>query len=321
MKRHPRETPIWANFLRITLIFLAAAASSQEQLPLPIETRFGTLEGGNIVQCNRHGDVCGDLRTILLNGEVIFTNELGSYASIVHYVEQDSEKDLLLFMIEEHRNTRFRFVSLSEDGVSYTNTFGRHGYAPKDFETSDDQISFRLERDYPANIDHWHVNYDGTTVTIETIYEDDTDFETAGGGTDVTRWQGASLRDLWNDGTERNRFRQILTDGVLNCIRTSTSDISAPFERKDGFLVSDGMWPSQGGSRHGYIAIEIQTGRPFAALMWGDSIYYFGAVVDHFPENLRSWIQQDVRRINAKAREVLRGRLSGLDDNFAELCS
>jgi len=314
---------LW-QFLTLSLILLASPSIAQEELPLPLQTRFGVLNAGTVARCNQEGDVCSEHATLSLNGDVI-----GEYDSrivpdqFIYMVEWD-DKDVLLLKLWSGGTSccaSYRFMVLDENGTHYSDEFGHHGHTPTNFEFSDNQISFRLERDYPENIDHWQITFDGETVDIEIIYEDDTNIAPAGNGPDVTRWEGEHPNLLWGDGSERNRFRQIMDDGALNCLRTSTSNNSSPFALKDGFLISDGFWPRQNGSRQGYIAIEVATGRPFSALMWGNDILYFGAHPEDFPATLKTMIEQDVEQNRTRAREHFGDRLAELESDYPEFCS
>jgi hypothetical protein len=154
---------------------------------------------------------------------------------------------------------------------------------------------------------------------METIYEDDTGVKPAGAGRDVTRWLGKRPYYLWEDASERNRFRQILTNEELNCLRTSTANIASEFELYDGYIIASGMWPRQGGSRHGYVALNVQTGRPFAIQMWQGDLHFFGSTEEDFPSALRDWVQKDTDRLNTEF-ERLFGKRS-VDREYVEKCS
>lgn len=284
-------------FLIYALLLFPSLTLSQESLSLPIETRFGPLEEGVEVRCNRQGDICHDLQSMVFQGESVWSQ--GILPDILRLIEWGPDKDLLLLELWSGGSSccrPYRFITLDADGPHYSEEFGDHAFGPKEFVVSEDQISFRLERDYPANIDHLLTAFDGESVEIETIYEDDTDTGVAGAGDDVSRWLGNRPSSFWEDGAERNRFRQIIGDAALNCLRTSTSNIASDFELRDGYVVSSGMWPRQGGSRHGYIAVEVETGQPFAVQLWGDELHFFGATREAFPKALQSWVQQDASR-------------------------
>jgi len=311
------------QILVLVLVLLPSLSTTQEPLHYPIETRFGVLNAGSVHRCNRQRDVCVDDATLELDGEIIREDLHRRHPHPVIQKFEWGERDVLLFEIWSGGASccrSYQFLILDENGVSHFDDFGEHGFGAKEFEVNEDQISFRLERDYPPNIDHWLIIFDGTTVETNVIYEDGTGLEIAGNGADVIRWLGSNPQNLWHNGAERNRFRKIMDEGALDCLRTSTINAVA-FSLSNGFLVSDGFWPRQGGSRHGYIAIEVETGRPFAALMWGDDIHYFGSNSEDFPTALKNWIEQNAEDRHARGREIFGDRLSEIESDYAEFCS
>ncbi|MEP1536029.1 MAG: hypothetical protein ABJQ34_02930 [Paracoccaceae bacterium] len=308
------------HLLIFVLFLLPNFALSHENNSLPIETRFGPLEEGVEVSCDRQGDVCIDLQSMIFQNESVWSQSI--LPNILRLIEWGPDKDILLFELWSGGAsccTSYRFLTVGADGSHFSEEFAKHALNPKEFVVNEAEISFRLERDYPANIDHLLATFDGDSVEIETIYEDDTDSEIAGAGDDVSRWLGDHPSSFWEDGAERNRFRQIIGDYALNCLRTSTSGIASNFELKEGYMVSSGMWPHQGGSRHGYIAVEVETGRPFAVQMWGDRQYYFGAIRDAFPDVLQNWIQQDVLRLRTRPVQLFGDRK--VEPEYINFCS
>jgi len=310
--------------VRLILFFLLSvvhSAAAQNALPHPLQTRFGTLDKGIEVGCNRSGDVCIEHATTLLDGEKLWTHKTRVAPKFLHVFQWGEDKDVVLVRTWSggaHCCTGYVLLSLKADSVTFTEEIGTHGHTPSLFRVTEDGISFRLERDYPASIDHLEVMFDGETTTIRTVYEDDGDVGIAGADMEVLKWLGRLPSELWDDGTERNRFRQILPEEALNCLRTSTS-LGSVFELKDGYLLASGMWPSQGGSRHGYIAIEVSTGLPFAAQMWGDEVHIFSAQQGRYSGFLAEWVQQDVTRLREQHQIFFSNRVE--EPSYTGTCS
>ncbi|WP_170336183.1 hypothetical protein [Ruegeria arenilitoris] len=303
------------------LCLVVNSAAAQDALPLPLQTRFGTLEEGIEVGCNRTGDVCLEHATTLLDGKKLWTHSNRVAPEFLRVFQWGEDKDVVLvrnWSGGAHCCTGYVLLSLKADDVTFSDEFGAYGHTPSMFRVSEEGISFRLERDFPATIDHQEVMFDGETTNIRTVYEDDGDAGIAGADIEVSKWLGHRPSEFWEDGAERNRFRQIMPEEALNCLRTSTS-LGTEFELKDGYLFASGMWPSQGGSRHGYIAIEVSTGLPFAAQMWGDDVHIFGAQQGTYSGILADWVQQDVTRLRERHQVVFGSRVAEL--SYTSACS
>lgn len=296
-------------------------AIAQNDLTLPLQTRFGTLDEGTEERCNRAGDVCLEYATTLLDGRRLWGHGTRVGLGFLQYFQWGDDKDIVLASSWSGGGkccTSYLFITLSAEGIIASDTFGTHAGAPYDFSITSDAISFRMHRGYPANIDYLVGTFDGETISVQTVYEDDRTVAPAGAGPEVLRWVGQRPSALWEDGTERNRFRQIMSDHALNCLRTSTDGIASEFEESGGYVIASGMWPSQGGSRNGYIAIEVSTGAPFAAQMWGDELYIFAPQKQSLPNSLDEWIRQDVSRLRGMHRQLLGNRVN--EPEYAEFC-
>jgi hypothetical protein len=157
----------------------------------------------------------------------------------------------------------YQIVRVTGYGAIVSDEFGRHGRDFFDVRITDDAISFLMERDYPSNIQHQRVDYDGMSATVTDVMEDDTGVVAAGAGEDVTRWLGALTKELFDEPGERVRFRQIMPDADLTRFRTVVANFGT-YEIRDGILLASGCWPSQCGDRFGFVAVEVATGLPFA---------------------------------------------------------
>lgn len=306
--------------LILTVLALASTLRAQEELSLPLETRFGTLHVGIEVGCNTQGDVCLDYDTLTFHGRRIWTQS--RLPDPIHLIPWETNRDLLLIELWSGGASccrSYRFIVFDADGARFSEEFGNNAYGASDFRIADNEISFSLERDFPANVDHLLVTFDGESIEVETVLEDDTGEPTAGGGNDVLRWFYRRPAQMWEDASERNRFREIMSEANLNCLRTSTESMGSEFVLMDSFLVSSGMWPRQGGSRHGYIAIDLETGTPFAAQFWDGDLIYFGALREDFPAVLREWIETDAGALTSRSIELFGG--ASESNEYSSHCS
>jgi hypothetical protein len=221
------------------------------------ETRFGTLR---IVR----KDIID--RDITLDGRVIMTTGYG--VSGLKVIDWGDRGDVV-FMIRWSGGASccysHQIIHITADGETVTPMFADHGYDPKDFVVTPDRIRFRLERDYPANVDHFAVSYDGSGVTVFTVMEDDRGVQMASAGDSLLRREGQSPRDLLEDPGERVRFRTVMADEDMILLRAFMSNGIMGLTVKDGYLVGYGCQPRWCNERFGFVAINIATGEPFAA--------------------------------------------------------
>ncbi|MEM9045728.1 MAG: hypothetical protein AAGC81_13645 [Pseudomonadota bacterium] len=167
-------------------------------------------------------------------------------------------------------------LHLTDDGFVLSERFAEHGRDPSEFWVQADSLGFRMERDYPASVDHWRVRYDGQAPTIEVIYETEDGFLPAGPGEEVTRWVGSLAWGILQNPSERLRYYAIMDRDQLYELRTSLIGIEVyRTELRDGFLVGNGCWPHRCGERTGFLAIEVATGAPFAAILWCNELELF----------------------------------------------
>ncbi|MEM8790503.1 MAG: hypothetical protein AAGE80_02710 [Pseudomonadota bacterium] len=169
------------------------------------------------------------------------------------------------------------FLHLSKDKFELKGPFADHGYNPSEFRVHPDHVSFRMERSYPASVDHWIVTYDGRDADITIVYESEAGASPAGAGEDVTRWNGSYPFSILEDPSERLRFLSVMNREEMDMLRTSLS-IASPNKTSihDGFLVGAGCWPRRCGEWSGFLAIELATGAPFAALLRCETLETYG---------------------------------------------
>jgi hypothetical protein len=159
----------------------------------------------------------------------------------------------------------YQIVHITDDGETVTQEFAEHGYDPKSFVVTPDRFRFRLERDYPANIDHFDVSYSGSGVTVFTVMEDDRGVQMAAAGDSLLQWQDQNPASLLDNAAERVRFRTVMADEDINLLRAFIRNGILGLTVKDGYLVGFGCQPRWCNERFGFVAIKIATGEPFAA--------------------------------------------------------
>jgi hypothetical protein len=225
-------------------------------------TRFGEVTVGPY-------DPDGLWQTLFLNGERIAS--LGDFrpssATILQIFGWGSKGDAILIRTWSggiHCCEAYHFLRLDGQGVHLSAEFGTFGRDPSDFEVLPDVIRFRLERDYPADIDHQMVSYDGIAGAVADVMEDDTGVVAAKAGSDVTRWVGVQTGDLFDDPRERVRFRQIMNQEDLNEFRTDVGNLGTYDAIQDGYLLAWGCRQSFCNVNFGFVGVEVATGQPFA---------------------------------------------------------
>ncbi len=86
-----------------------------------------------------------------------------------------------------------------------------------------------------------------------------------GGGTAVTRWEGAHPYEILEDPGERQRFLALMPQEKLFQLQERVS-VASGAEIRDGWLIATGCMPHQCGIEGGAFAIEIATGRAEAVI-------------------------------------------------------
>jgi hypothetical protein len=262
------------------LCLLGPGPAAAETWTEDYETQFGTLT------LQKEGQFKSFWPGVLL----LNRNKIDDFISnigILRIINWGERGDVIILSLDQG----YDIVHLTKDGHKRIGKFAHHGYNPSDFKVTPDEISFRLERNFPADIDHWIVHYNGDYPIIETIMEDDSGIAMAGAGADVTRWAGVRAYEVLEDASERLRFRTIIGDDDLNHLRTSLQ-LSQPMEETGGFLTGWGCWPHLCGPRPAFLALEVATGKPYAAYVMNCQLITFGAPLDKLPAALLAQIDQ-----------------------------
>jgi hypothetical protein len=204
--------------------------------------------------------------SVTLDGRPIL--ESGYHLTDIDVVDWKDKGDVVLVTLWSGGASccsSYQIIHITDDGETVTPVFAEHGYDPKDVVVTPDRIRFRLERDYPANVDHFDVSYDGSGVTVFTVMEDDRGVPFPTAGDSLLRWQDIGPHGLLDEPGERVRFRTIMADEDMNLLRTFMQNGGMAMTIKDGYLVGFGCQPHWCNERFGFVAINIATGEPFAA--------------------------------------------------------
>lgn len=290
--------PLFSVFTLLACLFCAQTA-----LALPVETRFGTLD--EIVEY-LEADLPGtapqrnNSRTQLsVNGQQVTGIE--GWFGITKVLNWGDKGDVVLLSLWSGGAScchSYRLLHLTKSGFSLGPEFGDHGRDPSDFSITPAAITFRMERDFPADIDHWRLRYDDNDITITIVMENDTGVPAAGPEHDVLRWVAHSPHAMFETAGERVRFRSIMDQPALTHLRT-TLKLGGKFTVSDGYLIASGCWPRRCNTHFGVIAIEVSTGQPFAAYVTDLKVSTYGAALASLPAPMRAAIQDNLRRSDA----------------------
>lgn len=142
--------------------------------------------------------------------------------------------------------------------------FGRHGRDPSHFRMSRESVSFRLVRNSPASIDYVEYTFDGREISEKIVWENELGAMPRGAGDDVQRLIQLHPSNIFDDPGERLRFQKVMSADEMDQLRARLQ-VSSKGELVDGFYVANGCMPRQCSDKHGFLAVEISTGRPYAA--------------------------------------------------------
>lgn len=257
----------------------------------PVETRFGLLD---VVEGRERYE-----NGLSLNGNQIDGVE-GRF-DVTHVFDWGNKGDVVLLAFWSGGIsccTSYQIIHVTEQDAFVTRTFGEHGSEPSNFAAGPTGIGFRLELSFPASVDHLEIHYDGARVQVTTVWEDDNNIEMAGTGEQVLRWVGQHPFIVFDNPSERVRFRQIMTNDELDILRTSLS-VANIIEISGGYILGEGCWPHECPYSFGFFAIEIATGQPFAAYWYDCVMHFFGASTELLPKELQSMIEGRFRRLHS----------------------
>ena len=255
------------------------------------QTRYGTLLE---VDTTYHYDTMepGHFHSLEFEGQVLSEAPYLKF-SIVNVINWGDKGDVVLVRLWGFcagNCYSFQIIHVTEKSATLTPEFAEFAQGPSGLEVTPDFVRFRLEQDYPPDVDHLVATFDGRTeVSVAVVPEDDTGIPAAGAGEDVLRWAGEKRCCLFDAPSERQRFRTIMRQDQLTYLRRMVAG-SMKFE--DGYALSAGCWPHRCNERVGFIAIEVATGRPFAAISNECGFQAFGSAADDLPAPMKGLIEE-----------------------------
>ncbi|GMG83348.1 hypothetical protein LNKW23_25610 [Paralimibaculum aggregatum] len=132
------------------------------------------------------------------------------------------------------------------------------------------------------------VSYDGARLREIAVHEHEFGAAAAGPGKEVSRWDGAHPSEILDLAGERLRFLQIMGRADLSELRRRLMVASAAGTH-DGAVIAEGCMAHDCGDERGLLAIEIATGRPFAAILSeGHPVRLFGGAPEELPAAMRA---------------------------------
>ncbi|MEM6903119.1 MAG: hypothetical protein AAF556_07760, partial [Pseudomonadota bacterium] len=201
--------------------------------------------------------------------------------------------------------TSFMIVDLTGDEPFLTRQFALHGFAPSSFDLSGTEFRFRLERFYPPNVDHWLVTYSGGQPEVSVVMEDDTGVMAAGGGDAVLRWIGKATYEFFEAADERQRFRRLLSEEVLNELRSRLMT-AQPIQKSGQFVYMSGCKQRSCADRHAVIALDTSSNVVSVAMI-GCRTETYGSPLDQLPIAVTTLIAEREAMAAASSRCSSRG--------------
>lgn len=259
-----------------------------------VQTRFATVE------LRAPEDSVYGKKIIVKRDAVETLVAQGWHYSVVKVLKWRENEDIVVLNILSGGTsccTSYAILHVSDKDARLSEPFGDHGYQLSHFEVTPGLVQFRMKRDFPAAIEYQAVTYDGISATVKDVMEDDTGIKPAGPEKEVLRWDGVRVSQLFEDPTERIRFTPILTNEQLERLRHHLF-MASKMTLSDGFIIGWGFARRHGATHFGYIAIEVATGRPFAAYSVCGELSVFGALETDLPQPLRDLINWNTKRVN-----------------------
>ena len=135
------------------------------------------------------------------------------------------------------------------------------------------------------DLSHVTLRFGGEAILEVEVSRDGPGAEIAAAGPDVTRWVGAHPSLILDESSERLRFGTIMRREDLYELVRNTYVSSFHTVLVDDVLVAWGCRPHQCPCEQGGIAIEVATGRPYAATCSRENgVRVFGGGLSDLPE-------------------------------------
>jgi len=266
-----------------------------EESKFVAETRFGWLSIGKVGGKWLKGSPPSHVYFVFFKGEELRMQV--HYTRVVAVHTLDAEIDVVLISDPPGGNacpSMFTLIDIRESGAKVVDTFGN--CMPRiDKSWVQDGILYVEIKSSQPGIEADVFSYDGKTMSKAKIYENNAGVEMAGGGHDVSRWEGRRTFEIFDDKGERLRFLQIMGQSELDELREVTK-VSTPATIQDGYLIVSGCKPHDCPSGHGAIAVELETGHPFAVMYpymshrdSSSEVRIFGGTLHELPRPLRDY--------------------------------
>lgn len=136
---------------------------------------------------------------------------------------------------------------------------------------------------------HATIRFDGGSMQEIEVSRDDSSAAIAGDGPDVTRWAGVHPSTILDEASERRRFGTIMQrEDLYELVYNTYLGVPGHTRLVDGILIAEGCKPHDCGDTRGAIAIEVETGRPYAMVFGRErGLRVFGGALLDMPEALR----------------------------------
>jgi hypothetical protein len=282
-----------SGFLLLCLMLLCCFwPEARADLQLPIETRFGTL--------HRVEEKAEYLDQLKLDDQTI---DISNYFHISYIFEWGKKGDVIL--VSQYSGGsgccyNYTLVHIKNKYDIRSIHFGDRTFKEYDFYSDENTVSFKTRPTNTDNTDYFQITYDGENFTEERILEDDSNVTAAGAGKDVTRWLEKIVWDVLEDASERVRFSALMNVEQMNTLRSALG-FSDPVKQQDGYIYGTSCRPHDCITGHGFFAIEIATGRPYAAYFDDTcTLTTFGAAEADLPAPMKALV--DERRAEIKVQ-------------------
>ncbi len=185
---------------------------------------------------------------------------------------------------------QFQFIAMSED---------RAPRASAQVGTCSDLInrlrvnSDAIEIDIPAataRLERVTLRFDGRTASEIAVPRTEDDAVAAGPGQDVRRWHQKYPYEILADPSERMRFREIMgSEAVLTMM--DLISVASPASVSNGVLFATGCRPHECGDYGAAFAVDVATGRPYAAMHDEAGVRVYGGRLRDLPRQLRDYVR------------------------------
>lgn len=194
---------------------------------------------------------------------------------------------------------RYQFIVVPREGLPWaTEPSESCSFGPIAMRISHEKIELDTVVRRP-DLAYVTIQFDGDALRELEVPRTDFGAEIAGAGPDVTRWVGAHIAGILDESSERLRFGTIMRPEDLYELVHNTYLMTSDdqFGLLEGVLVAWGCRPHNCGDAKGGIAIEVATGRPYAAICAPEyGLRVFGATREDLPDPMQEIVAQKCAR-------------------------